>query len=317
MTLADALQLLRGKHPYFSVRVKELNCEPIRALPRVKARFHYLTFRDGLPSTTEFLEYLKDQLIHFCIPRKEKAQVERLIALDQGEMYRLVPRLYEKAKKLFIEAKKGEDRTGEPGELILFVLLEWALQAPQIVSKMYLKTNRNMPVHGMDGIHARVDDCGSLVLYWGESKLHDDFSGALESALTTVKEIQSSYDAQSRELNLVQDHHSFGPEDHALVSALLNYLDYRSPKSNQYSRSFACLIGFDFHAYEKVRELGPEAAEEKFIALCNDRIASALSLIESKIASSGMSDLNFEFFLMPFPSVAKLRTEFYAVTGIQ
>jgi len=315
--LADALQLLRGKHPHFSARVKDLACGPMPSLPRVKCRFHYLSFKDGLPSTREFLEYLKDQLIYFCIPRRERERAMQLVAADPQEMFRVIPRLAEKARNLFIEAKKGKDRTGEPGELILFVFLEWALEAPQIVSKMYLKTNRSMPVHGMDGIHAHVDASENLVLYWGESKLHEEFSDALASALETVKEMEAGYGAQSRELDLVRDHHSFGVEDEHLVSALLDYLDYRSPKSNQYSRCFACLLGFDFFAYERTRKLGAEGAEIEFIKLCNERIESALALIEKKVTANGMETLNFEFFLMPFPSISKLRTEFYAVTGIQ
>lgn len=317
VTPHEALELLRGKHTHFSVRVKALQCGLIEGLSRVNVRFYYLTFRDGLPSTSEFVEYLKDQLIFFCIPRKERVQAEQLIAADSTEMYRVLPRLYEKAKSLFIEAKKGEDRTGEPGELILFVLLEWALKAPQIVSKMYLKTNRNMPVHGADGIHARLDESGSLVLFFGESKMYEDFSGALSAAVTSIKEAQSSYVAQSRELDLVRDHHSFGPEDQHLVTALLDYLDYRSPKSNQYSRCFASLIGFEFSAYEKLKQFGPQAVEAEFVKLCTERINSAVPLVAQKVKENTMDTLNLEFFLMPFQSISELRTMFYAVTGIQ
>jgi hypothetical protein len=315
--LGHALQLLVGKHPNFAVRVKELPSNEIAGLPRVNVRFHYLTFRDGLASVDEFLEYLKDQLIYYCIPRKEREEARRRVAADQEQMFQIIPRLAEKAKRLFIEAKKGEDRSGEPGELILFVLVEWALGAPQIVSKMYLKTNRSMPVHGMDGIHAAVDANHNLVLYWGESKLHDDFSGALASALETVKNIQTNYDAQSRELDLVRDHHSFEDEDEQLVAAMLDYLDYKSPKSNQYSRCFACLLGFDFHAYEKLREVEPEKVEEEFVKHSETRIGSALALIKAKLEENNLGTSNFEFFLMPFPSVSSLRSRFYEVTGIQ
>src|SRR5215469_3016779 len=133
--LAHALQLLVGKHPHFQVRVKELPCNSVPELPRMRVRFHYLAFRDGLPSIDDFLEYLKDQLIYFCIPRKEREEARRLVAANEEQMFQIIPRLSDKAKRLFIEAKKGEDRTGEPGELILFVLVEWALGAPQIVSK--------------------------------------------------------------------------------------------------------------------------------------------------------------------------------------
>ncbi|MGF1747094.1 DUF1837 domain-containing protein [Vibrio minamisatsumaniensis] len=54
------------------------------------------------------------------------------------------------ARKLFRHPEidsENPDRTGEAGELLLFFLIEAILGAPQMVSKMELKTNHKDDPH--------------------------------------------------------------------------------------------------------------------------------------------------------------------------
>lgn len=318
-SLNDALGLLRGKHDRFEPRVREVSRAGIVGFPRVKAHFHYLAFRDGLPTVEEFVEYLKWQIVPFCIPRRDRAMTEQLAQACESDTERteLFVRQFEKARDLFIKAKEQQKKAGEPGELILFVLLEWALRAPQLISKMYLKTSEQMPVHGTDGIHASMHEDGStLLLYWGESKLYGDLANGLSAAFGSIKEFLQDTGKQKREIDIVRDHLNLGEDQQALRDALLEYLDPYSERTNQRRHVFACFIGFDYKKYAELRKLPPEKVEAEFGKAFDVRVGETLELLEKKLSADGMDVVNFEFFLIPFPSVAEFRKTFFRVMGI-
>jgi hypothetical protein len=68
-----------------------------------------------------------------------------------------------------------------------YLLTEWILEAPQLLAKMSLKTNKEMPVHGADGVHVRFcEDAQQLRFYWGESKLYADVGQGITAAVSSV-----------------------------------------------------------------------------------------------------------------------------------
>lgn len=320
-SLEAALNLLLGLHTGFDARVRLVPCQPIEGFPRVRSHFHYLSFRDGLPAIDEFLDYLKWQMVPFCLPRRDRLRVKQMVDAtnDVAERSRLIVGEFEKARELFIKAQKQQKKAGEPGELILFVLLEWALRAPQLISKMYLKTSTEMPVHGSDGIHVGMDSDGkTLLLFFGESKLHADLSGGLSAAFDSIKEFREEDGKEKREIDIVRDHMNLGEDQQTLKQALLEYLDPYTgkEKANLRRHVFACFLGFDYDKYAEVRKLSPEKVEEEFCKLFQQRIGDALGMIKSRLGKDGMDVVNFEFFLIPFPSVEEFRKAFFKHTGI-
>ncbi|MGY0780575.1 HamA C-terminal domain-containing protein [Azospirillum argentinense] len=317
INLEEALDLLAGKHDKFNARVRTVSSIPVDGFPRVKASFYYLSFQDGLPTIEQFVKYLKHQLVAFCIPRRDRMRVRAQMQADPDEAERLVLEQFEKARDLFIKAKEQQKKAGEPGELILFVLLEWALRAPQLISKMYLKTSREMPVHGTDGIHVGLHDDGvTLLLYWGESKLYADLSDALDAVFESVGDFVKDDGKRNREIDIVRDHMNLGEDQQALRDTLLDYLDPYSEKGNQRRHVFACFVGFDYAHYEQLRKLHPDQVENAFRELFEKRVTKAVELLRRRLGAEGMDVVNFEFFLIPFPSVQAFRTEFFKHTGI-
>jgi hypothetical protein len=73
-----------------------------------------------------------------------------------------IAELVERAKRSFTDLAK----TGEGGEMLLFLLAERFLQLPQILCKMDLKTDSRMHYHGADGVYAGVTSSGTLKLFW-------------------------------------------------------------------------------------------------------------------------------------------------------
>nr|WP_240544038.1 DUF1837 domain-containing protein [Bradyrhizobium canariense] len=77
-----------------------------------------------------------------------------------------VTALVEQARRSFTDLAK----TGEGGEMLLFLLSERFLKLPQVLCKMGLKTDSRMHYHGADGVYAGVTHEGLLKLYWASQR---------------------------------------------------------------------------------------------------------------------------------------------------
>ena len=177
--LDNLLNDIKGNYDGFSARLREVRYDWVEDGLSVSGKFLYLAFRDGHPTVDEFAKFIYDKIIPFWVSRKERRK--------KGEKYRETSDerhfqdLRDKASNLFIKAHNSRKTGGEPGELILFILLEAILKAPQIACKMYLKTSERMPVHGSDSIHVTSGTQeGSICLIWGESKLYQQLPSALD-----------------------------------------------------------------------------------------------------------------------------------------
>jgi hypothetical protein len=122
----------------------------------LKLRLHFPAFRQRKPMVAELIDAVSLHIMNFCLPRSQVSGVQELYGkLEVDEFMQRVEALRQEAFDLFKRAHQATNRNGEAGELILYLLTEWLLGAPQIIAKMALKTNTEMPVHGADGVHIR------------------------------------------------------------------------------------------------------------------------------------------------------------------
>ncbi|MCZ0961819.1 DUF1837 domain-containing protein [Paracoccus sp. EF6] len=265
------------------------------------------------------MDVLFHQIVSFCLPKSEimTAHSNLADALACGDtvlVNQISTRLHERARSLFIKAKKGSHRSGEAGEILLFILVEWLLKAPQIVSKMYLKTNNNMPVHGTDGIHARFDDSTKrLHLYWGESKAHNSLGGAFISAMKSIKDFHEE-GGQNLEIPIVSNFSDFNTASPDAKEAFIRYLDPYNEEYNQCVTSFACLLVFDF-PFPIVGDIDIELCEKEFVNAANVEMHKFLTSLPEKLADRNIGHLRFEFFLVPVPSAQEFRDKFQSRIG--
>lgn len=313
MDIARHLEALLGNFSHLAPRLKHLSYNTDACGDRIDVRCTYISFRDGQPTFDDFIDAVADHIIPFCLPRREIQEAQAATSSgDHVAAGRVMAQLSAKARNLFIRAKKGSHRSGEAGEIVLYILTEWLLKAPQIVSKMYLKTNSNMPVHGTDGIHARYDvTTKKLYLYWGESKAHAVISGALGSALDSIAHfVNESFD--KREIDIVSAYADFEGLDQEAIDAFLTYLDPYSEESNERVVTYSCLLVFEF-----APNLGevPEAAEGKFVEAVGQSAEQFIKSIKQTVAAKGLAAQRFEFFLLPVPSVQQFRDKFQAKIG--
>jgi hypothetical protein len=307
------ISTLLGDFTKLAPRIKHLTFNTDACGDRIEVRCSYISFRDGQPTFDDFISTVADHIISFCLPRSEiRAALKELAQGDHVAASRIMMGLAEKARALFIKAKKGSHRSGEAGEIVLYILTEWLLQAPQIVSKMYLKTNNQMPVHGTDGIHARYDNkTKRLYLYWGESKAHVKMATALSSALDSVKEfITEAHD--KREIEIVAKYSDFDSLDKDSREAILRYLDPYADESNERVIIHSCLLIFEFIPPKGTKS---EDAEQLFIKLTQDRVEGFIASIKKTVNDKELNLQRFEFFLLPVPSVQEFRDKFQEKIG--
>jgi len=308
--LEDLLE--QNKHTGFAARLKKLDYEAKAEGLNFTGRFYYLPFKSGEVTIDEFIQYLRNKLVYFCIPRTVRARA--INKMDTTGELEHIGKLWDEAKHLFIKASDNGCRSGEPGELILFIILETVLFAPQIVSKMYLKTSEKMPVHGSDAIHISFDeDTEILRLYWGESKLYTTLSSAFDETCKSIKSFREGKEADDRparlrDIDIIRDHADI--EDGPLKDALLRHFDPYEEESNRVEEGHACFVGFNFDFLSKRAGFGRDKIDDIFQEEYAKRATSAASLFVEKLKSNGLDEHGFELFLLPFANVDEFRQTF-------
>ncbi len=261
-------------------------------------RLHYLKF-DGnrQPKLEALAEALVHHIIYFC-----SSSGQRFEGLSPFEC----SRLFTKARDLF----RSVEKSGEPGELLLYFLLESVTMAPQVVSKISLKTNANDEVKGGDGIHVRFDEEADLLnVYLGEAKLYQGYGKALQSAIESIKGLQDPGRVE-HELNLVTSHFKWLNSD--LKEAVCLYLDRQNPVGS-YRIVHACLVGFDWSEYKKLN--GPDRGKfvDEFTTLYGKQGRKLVGKAKKLIESANLTNLTFEFFFLPFERVETFREAFQRI----
>lgn len=309
--IAEILEALLGNYDSLRARIKHIDFSLNDVFPRISVRGSYLAFRDGLPTLEDFVTVVHRRITTFCLPRNELRELhDKAISLSASEAAELWTGAVTRASQQYIKAKKGSHRSGEATEIVLYILLEWVLKAPQIVSKMYLKTNNEMPVYGTDGIHIRYNAAsGELFLYWGESKAHKTLAGAFASAMESLVDF-IKLAKEEKEIDLIHAHADLGGIEGAEKQAILDFFDPFLEKSNKRRPVFACLLAFDEPSLREVTE-----HEEDFIANFKKIAAEFIASLQQKLDAYDLFPRRFEFFLLPINSVQSLRDLFQQKIG--
>ena len=310
--LETALAALEKNWKPLAVRIKTVEHEVATSCSHLTLRLHFPAFRERESTVNDLVEVISKYLARFCLPRKQLAETYAKKATLSDDDYHLeLTRLDHEAASLFIRGNRLANKNGEGGELLLYLMTEWILQAPQIIAKMSLKTNRQVPAHGSDGIHVKYDAAaGKLVIFSGEAKLQKSISKAIRSA---VESIGNALNAEqiSHELALIKRNLDLSGLDETAKAALVEYINPFGSSSNARIEAVTCLIAFDFKAFEKIRASAnnddPEAA---FAVAARKAIARVAPIIARALTDAGLSNRHMELFLFPLPSTDAFRTLF-------
>lgn len=305
--LEAALAVLRKDWDFIRTRLRTVEHDVVVEGRRQALRLQYPSLRDGQATIAELIRAISTCLVPFSLPRKRIEDAVRAAGSDAFARLRAHELLSQEARSLFIRARQSSNRNGEAGELLLYILTEWLLEAPQIIAKMGLKTASQMPVHGSDGVHVRYDPAtGHLILYSGEAKLYADLNAAIDAAVASIATALTPQKLD-HEIDLVRRNLEVSGLDADARSALLAYLDPFDESSNARRDVVTCLIGFDFAAYTAIRG---EAADAAFEAAAVARLREIGPRIGQAFTNAGLGQCRAELFMMPVPSVSGLRTAF-------
>ncbi|NKJ47644.1 hypothetical protein CIC12_13000 [Burkholderia sp. SG-MS1] len=299
-----------GRH-YVDARIRKMSVHE-EGLPPVVAHFLYPAFKSGQPSVAELVKMLMGEITGFCATKKQRRNAKAIDAADPYDA-RETEELGRWAKALFIKAKESGSRSGEGGELLLYVFIEHFLKAPLVLSKMRLKTSPEMPVHGADGVHAMWETEGNrLAMIFGESKLHQTFASGMSEAAESIGLLAKDADGRmENELQLTTGHIDLDGFPAAMQEHLLKFLHpYATEESNSRVDRYAILVGFDFHAYQKIAEKPVAEAEAEFVKLYQRNLKTSLTTAKSHLNAHSISLASVDLFLFPLPDVQAFRDAF-------
>jgi hypothetical protein len=258
---------------------------------------------NGKPMLAALAEAMYQHIIDYCLAARERPTV-----LTTHEAAKLT----KKARKLFVHPEPTEDdpdQTGEAGELLLYLLIEIVLGAPQVVAKMDLKTNPNLEINGSDGIHMAWNQADGLVdLFFGEAKLYRDMGAAIKAALKSIDGFHSK-DICRHEMLMVTQHFKHARQE--VRAAVRELLEDGVPNSGV-RVNHACLIGYNWAAYKAIMA---QPAETRLSSLKNqylDDIERIHQACSDKLESFSSTHVRLTFFFLPFESVQEFRDAFNA-----
>lgn len=131
----------------------------------------HVRFKENLGNSLALADFLCQQALNYALSRKRRLEVLKRMQEAQGADISSMGSILTAVRDAFIEFhKEHPSRASEVGEVLAYCIAVSQLGAAQVAAKMSLKTSSNMPVHGLDGLHAKVEN-GCLYLYFLESKL--------------------------------------------------------------------------------------------------------------------------------------------------
>ncbi len=255
---------------------------------------------DGLEYRDDFLEELVDIITDYVYSVTTQKQIlDSLSVRTEAKAY---SKLYRRAASKFRDQKEGQ-----LGELLLFILIQYLFNAEPLLRKMKITSNPQMERNGLDAIHIRKDLNDGYTLFLGEAKtssqseVKKSFSSAFRAA---VKDIETHYLEHRSEFNLYTYEDFLEPELENIAQA------YMEGELRNIKTELVCIILFeaDIETKDEIsNEVMIEAIEKGIERLRDKNITS--------IKKSTLKRVNYIFF--PAIDFKSLVREFDEKVGIR
>lgn len=307
--IADAIQnlLIKGEREIFS-RIEKIGTELEVDGTETKAYCYTVKLdAQGNPRVNDLIEFMITKIIDYSIPKKLQDEAKEHM-INTGSTSKIIE-LEKKASHLFTDL----DKTGEFGEMLLYILVQEILELPQLISKMSLKTSGQLHYQGADGIHVKYDETDdSLSLYWGESKMEKTMYSGLKNCFESLKsfllDTYGNASTQTRDLHLIMSNITENINNSKLEDILVRYFDLDDDLSNKLKYKGICFVGFDSAHYPK----NPlEKTTKDLVTLFQGEMSTWLQTTGNQVKKHiNLEKFEIHLFLIPFPSVQEFRTHF-------
>ncbi|WOB50722.1 DUF1837 domain-containing protein [Xanthomonas hydrangeae] len=271
----------------------------------------FARFREDSADLEALAEFLATQIVNYVIPLKKRRSA---LAAAGDSDFSPLHRLVLEARQKFIEFDSAHPgRASEIGELLAFLVAQEWLGAFQVASKMALKTSANMPVHGLDGIHARFED-GVLILYFLESKLSETAAAGMSAYCDSAAQFAPKRKQYLLEYSIVTDLSNLDSLDKEERDLALDYFDvYGSKKSQRIERSVGviCYPEKEFNQkLPKSDSTAPSQHEAFFASKFSGKHAKYQKDLAEKLSSYGLAPSDCRVCLVAVPDKNALRKMF-------
>lgn len=311
ITASDLASMLTGDPEVLDVHLTLVERDITIEGHAVKVHCHCLTVDgNGRVQPHRLAEFMRNAVVDYAIPRSKVAAAKaRDLRYNSTEA---TTALVEQAKRSFTDLAK----TGEGGEMLLFVLAERFLQLPQILCKMDLKTDTRMHYHGADGVYAGLTPDGLLKLYWGESKVYNNAGAAIRDCLASLAPflIEPDNEAAERERDLLLLSDKADLTRTELTDALRQYFDKLSVMSKRVQYCGVALVGFDAPFYPAE---GVKAVSDEIVEASRQALAEWSGKVGERLRAEKLGDIEIEFLCIPLPSADGFRAAFLKAMGIK
>ena len=208
--------------------------------------------------------------------------------------------------------KKFRDYTenkGELGEFFLYCFLEGHLGAPKILSKLELKTAKNMYVNGADGLHYLKLDDGNYHLIFGESKVEKKLTDGLRHAFESISDFKKGKNKKDNdksgimfERGLLNSNLDREIEDEN-EKLFLKSIIYPSTKSGfDVDDAFGIFVGFEFN-YSHLKKLSNKKFREVIKEEIIDVTKKQIKNIDKYVEKHKLFGHTFYIYVLPFANV--------------
>ncbi|WP_019995400.1 HamA C-terminal domain-containing protein [Aureimonas ureilytica] len=278
----------------------------------------HVRFSEDRPRVEDLADLLWAECMFYALPRRKQEKFRREIA--GGDMT-AVARCYRAVRDLFIEFNvRHPARASELGEVLAYCLVQEHLAAAQVASKMSLKTAGNMPVHGLDGIHA-VFEHGALTVYFLESKLSGNGRRGMASYAQSAAEFLGDRRQYLREYEIVADLGNLDALEGEDRQRALDHFDVMGGNAPQRRERFVGVVCHSearhFGTRLPVRDDQPPDAHERDFSERYAADHAALRLAARRqLLEHGADPAKAIVLFVAVPDVRALRRAFYAAMGV-
>lgn len=284
--------------------------------PRVDHLF--LRFKESIPDENTLAEVICHQVVNYAIPRRKIRELLARIKnpLDFSEHSKILS----EAKRAFIRFDsqatgcRANIRYGEIGEVIAFCVASHFLGAGQVAAKMALKTNSEMPVFGLDGIHVRGENDGTITVFFMESKVVGDAKSGGAQYSDSAGGFDQDRAHKLNENRIARDLSNFDLFEGAVREAALEYFNPYGEASENVRERFVGVIVYSEPAYEKripVNDATPLTAHEaNFLIHYTAGHADILKSLKQSLKNKKAEPGRCRAFFLAVPDSAKLKELF-------
>ena len=219
--------------------------------------------------------------------------------------------LYVKALNKFREIKNEKDNGNgsELGEILLYLFMECDLNAPKILSKMELKTNKNDYVKGADGVflHSYEKEGYKVFdLVIGEAKIENSISNAISDAIDSIKDHikQEDFEVDLVNENIFKEKFTLREAEELKKIIVPSNANAKDVATN---KAFGIFIGYSLNVnIENVSFIQAIKIIEEEIEKNSDTIVNNL---KKKINENNWNRYSFYVYILPFNNAKDDRKE--------